>query len=76
MMLEDQFSSSLMLAAIVFAASFVLGFPICSLLRRMGVVDRPNNRSSHDSPTVRGGGIAIIATIVLGAVLVSMLNYQ
>ena len=69
-MLENPFNNTLVLAAIVFAASFVLGFPVCSLLRRMGVVDRPNNRSSHDRPTVRGGGIAIIATIVLGAALV------
>lgn len=64
------FSSPLPLAAIVFAASFVLGFPACALLRHLGVVDRPNARSSHVRPTVRGGGIAIMAAIVVGAFLV------
>ncbi len=64
------FSSPVILAAIAFAASFVLGFPVCTLLRRLGVVDKPNNRSSHDRPTVRGGGIAILAAVVLGALLI------
>jgi UDP-N-acetylmuramyl pentapeptide phosphotransferase/UDP-N-acetylglucosamine-1-phosphate transferase len=51
----------------VFAASFILGFPVGVLLRRLGVVDRPNVRSSHERPTVRGGGIAIMAAVILGA---------
>jgi len=55
---ESVINGPLTLAAIVFAASFVLGFPVGALLRRWGVVDRPNDRSSHDRPTVRGGGIA------------------
>jgi len=35
------------------------------LLRRRDVLDRPNQRSSHDTPTPRGGGIAVIGAIVL-----------
>jgi UDP-N-acetylmuramyl pentapeptide phosphotransferase/UDP-N-acetylglucosamine-1-phosphate transferase len=34
-------------------------------LRRFGVVDRPNARSSHSVPTVRGGGIAVVFVILV-----------
>lgn len=47
-------------------SAFLLCWPAARLLRRFGVIDRPNARSSHSVPTVRGGGVAIIATI-LGA---------
>lgn len=46
--------------------SFALCWPAARLLRRYGVIDRPNARSSHSVPTVRGGGVAIIATILAG----------
>ena len=49
--------------------AFLLGWPAYVLLRRMGVIDKPNARSSHQQPTVRGGGVSIIAT-VLGAIVV------
>jgi UDP-N-acetylmuramyl pentapeptide phosphotransferase/UDP-N-acetylglucosamine-1-phosphate transferase len=35
------------------------------LLQRGGVLDRPNERSSHAVPTPRGGGFAVIGTILL-----------
>jgi UDP-N-acetylmuramyl pentapeptide phosphotransferase/UDP-N-acetylglucosamine-1-phosphate transferase len=35
------------------------------LLRRRAVLDRPNERSLHATPTPRGGGIAVVAAIVL-----------
>jgi UDP-N-acetylmuramyl pentapeptide phosphotransferase/UDP-N-acetylglucosamine-1-phosphate transferase len=35
------------------------------LLRRREVLDHPNERSSHAAPTPRGGGIALVASIVL-----------
>jgi UDP-N-acetylmuramyl pentapeptide phosphotransferase/UDP-N-acetylglucosamine-1-phosphate transferase len=38
---------------------------VSMLLRRFGVVDRPNARSSHDIPTVRGGGIALVLVILV-----------
>jgi UDP-N-acetylmuramyl pentapeptide phosphotransferase/UDP-N-acetylglucosamine-1-phosphate transferase len=36
------------------------------LLRRAAVLDRPNERSSHATPTPRGGGIAVISAILAG----------
>jgi len=35
------------------------------LLRRAAVLDRPNERSSHAAPTPRGGGIAVVAAILV-----------
>jgi UDP-N-acetylmuramyl pentapeptide phosphotransferase/UDP-N-acetylglucosamine-1-phosphate transferase len=34
-------------------------------LRRRAILDRPNARSSHDAPTPRGGGIAVIGVLLL-----------
>lgn len=42
-----------------------LSFPIGLLLQRQGIIDHPNERSSHARPTARGGGVAIVL-IVLG----------
>lgn len=35
-----------------------------TLLHRWQLVDRPNHRSSHDQPTLRGGGLAVLGGIV------------
>lgn len=36
------------------------------LLRRRAVMDHPNDRSSHSTPTPRGGGLAVILGMVVG----------
>ena len=38
---------------------------LLSLLHRAAVLDHPNDRSSHDVPTPRGGGLAVVATLVV-----------
>src|SRR5688572_16579482 len=52
--------------AIVVAAfvAFLTTFPLRRYARSLGLLDTPNERSSHRVPTPRGGG----AAIVLGAV--------
>ncbi len=58
----------LLLAVIVAGAGLVawLGTrALIPLLRRGVLLDRPNERSSHETPTPRGGGVAVIAAIVL-----------
>ena len=40
---------------------------VLPILRRAQVMDIPNARSSHISPTPRGGGIAVVAAIVAAA---------
>lgn len=42
-----------------------------SVLGRRGAVDTPTERSSHSVPTVRGGGIAVVAALTI-AYVVSM----
>ena len=44
----------------VAVTAFVLSCAITPLVRLMNIVDVPNERSSHDTPTPRSGGIAII----------------
>jgi UDP-N-acetylmuramyl pentapeptide phosphotransferase/UDP-N-acetylglucosamine-1-phosphate transferase len=57
------------LAGIILVASMVFcgvaTGALIPLLRRRDVLDRPNERSSHAVPTPRGGGIAVIGTILL-----------
>jgi UDP-N-acetylmuramyl pentapeptide phosphotransferase/UDP-N-acetylglucosamine-1-phosphate transferase len=61
--------------AITFAAgcfaTWLLCFPIVSSLRKRRVLDRPNERSSHSSPTPRGGGIAIVLVLVAGLLILA-----
>lgn len=59
-------------AALSAAVSAAAGLVAClgtraliPLLRRAAVLDRPNERSLHQAPVPRGGGIAVVAAIVL-----------
>ena len=42
-------------------SAFLMGFLVYGVLKRLGVVDKPSERSSHQTPTVRGGGIIVLA---------------
>jgi UDP-N-acetylmuramyl pentapeptide phosphotransferase/UDP-N-acetylglucosamine-1-phosphate transferase len=57
---------SLAIAFVVaMATSYLLGFAARALLGRLGIIDRPNKRSSHDLPVSRGGGLAVLAGIAV-----------
>lgn len=56
-------------------AAFILAIVLTGVVRRLavlhGVLDVPNDRSSHSTPTPRGGGVAIVvASIAASAALV------
>ncbi|MBF4993571.1 glycosyltransferase family 4 protein [Arthrobacter gandavensis] len=53
-------------AATAFLASLLLPFAFIPLLRRLGVVDVPNERSSHTKTVIRGVGATIAAGVLLG----------
>ncbi|MDF1794271.1 MAG: glycosyltransferase family 4 protein [Thalassobaculaceae bacterium] len=66
----------LITAVLAFAVSCIATRALLALLRRGAVLDHPNARSSHDIPTPRGGGIAVIASIVVAALAGSVVDGQ
>lgn len=66
------------LAVIVLGA--VLAFVLTALVRRYAlsrnVLDVPNARSSHRVPTPRGGGVAIVASFLVGLVVLVVLGAE
>jgi UDP-N-acetylmuramyl pentapeptide phosphotransferase/UDP-N-acetylglucosamine-1-phosphate transferase len=46
-------------------------WPLVGWLRRRALLDIPNHRSSHVVPTPRGGGIAVVAVILPGWLVVA-----
>ena len=69
--LGEQLTELLVSAAVTFvAAPFVRHF----MLRR-GVVDVPNQRSSHSVPTPRGGGLACVFGVVVALVVAQVLSH-
>ncbi len=47
---------------------------VLGLLVRRAILDRPNERSSHDTPTPRGGGIAVVAVLVPAWIAAALLS--
>lgn len=42
------------------------------MLRKVSIMDIPNERSSHDIPIPRGGGIAIVITFLVGVIAIAI----
>jgi UDP-N-acetylmuramyl pentapeptide phosphotransferase/UDP-N-acetylglucosamine-1-phosphate transferase len=65
-----------MVALLVFGiaamASWALGYPAYRMLLARNILDKPNARSSHSQPTVRGGGIAIMAVTGVGLIVLGL----
>ena len=59
------------LFCLIAVCSFVLTKAAISPLRRRALVDLPNERSSHTTPTPRGGGLAVVTSLLLALVLAS-----
>ncbi len=43
---------------------------VLQILRKLAILDQPNERSSHTTPIPRGGGVVIIALVIIGWLLV------
>lgn len=56
------FSAILMLFALI--SSVVLTAIFCNYALKKGLLDIPNERSSHECPTPRGGGLAIVISFL------------
>lgn len=55
--------------------SFILTFFIKQIAARLSVIDIPNERSSHKTPTPRGGGLAIVITWYVGITILFFFNF-
>jgi Fuc2NAc and GlcNAc transferase len=53
-------------ACAVFFCTLTVAFVISRTASRVGLVDVPNDRSSHSRPTPRGGGLGIFIALTLG----------
>ncbi len=64
-------ASDMLTAGVALVLTSALVSPVMALLRRLQLVDVPNERSSHTRATLRGGGIAP-ASVALVALAVSL----
>lgn len=62
------------LAALVFAGSLVLTLIMRRLALARGLLDVPNPRSSHERPTPRGGGLAVVIATTAGIAVLALLH--
>lgn len=62
---DMEFMGTLISAVCGFAASLLLTAATLRYARRHGLIDLPGKRRSHKQPTPRGGGIGIVAAVVL-----------
>jgi len=53
--------------AVLAAGTFALSALLAWAVMRLRIMDNPNQRSSHDRPVARGGGIAIVAAVAAAA---------
>lgn len=54
-------------------ATWALARLSMDMLAAGGVMDRPNERSSHDRPVPRGGGVAVLAMVLPGWLVLALL---
>lgn len=79
-MVQDPFAGDkLVIAQLVFIiAAAILSWLLASRVRLYALdrlLDIPNERSSHSSPTPRGGGLAIAVTALGGIIIAAMLGW-
>ncbi len=66
------------LALVLFAAAAGVSYLLTGLIRRHAlrnaILDKPNERSLHTNPTPRGGGAAIIVSVVASTIVLHLLG--
>jgi Fuc2NAc and GlcNAc transferase len=66
----DEVGATLVLCVVAaFLVSSILTLILKKIGSAFGMVDKPNSRSSHVRPTVRGGGLAIAISVSLAATI-------
>lgn len=64
--------SPLVVAVVCLVVSWIVTGRVLVWLRRDGILDRPNERSSHTAPTPRGGGWGVMLTLVPAWIVVAL----
>jgi len=64
------------LLALVVLSAFGLTRLLCSLASRLALLDHPNERSLHEAPMPRTGGLAIFVSVALGLLLSLVLKWS
>lgn len=64
---------SVLSGALSLVASVLLPYLVRPLLVRLGIMDVPNERSSHERPVLRGLGLAVLAALGVGGGVASAL---
>ncbi|MFT4232207.1 MAG: UDP-phosphate alpha-N-acetyl-D-fucosaminephosphotransferase [Leucobacter sp.] len=59
--------------ALTLGLSLLLPFAVRPWLSRLGIMDVPNERSSHERPVLRGLGLAVLIAMACGGALVTAL---
>lgn len=67
---------TLIAAGTVGSAAVLVPVLVAPLLRSMSLFDRPNSRSSHDVPTLRGGGLVLILASGIGVLLARVMGFH
>jgi len=62
------------MSTVLILSCFALSLGICWLVKRAGILDHPNHRSSHSTPTPRGGGLGVLAAVGLGLLLAMLIE--
>lgn len=68
-----QFSGPALALVVTLVLSLVLPFAVRPLLVRLGIMDVPNERSSHERPVLRGLGLAVLIALIVGGGLATLL---
>lgn len=66
--MPPQFLLLAVLAIVAWLGVMLLLPPLIVWLRSRSVLDLPNERSSHQQPTPRGGGVAVVAVLLVTAI--------
>lgn len=65
--------AALLSAGLTLLCSLLLPFVVRPLLVRLGIMDVPNERSSHSRPVLRGLGLAVLIAMVVGGAVALLL---
>lgn len=60
------------IGALTLALSLLLPFAVKPLLMKLGIMDVPNERSSHERPVLRGLGLAVLIAMAAGGILAAL----